>query len=72
MTISTRRASWRNLPTGCMKALTGISFDSMYSSFVDNLMDMKYDAAAAAEDISEYFMRAMLSNKIGERIPEEA
>ena len=29
-------------------------------------MDMKYDAAAAAEDISEYFMRAMLSNKIGE------
>ena len=48
------------------EGLTGISFDSMYSSFVDNLMDMKYDAAAAAEDISEYFMRAMLSNKIGE------
>ena len=48
------------------EGLTGMSFDSMYNSFVDNLMDMKYDAKAAAEDISEYFMRAMLSNKIGE------
>lgn len=48
------------------EGLTGISFDGMYSSFIDNLMDMKYDAKAAAEDISEYFMRAMLSNKIGE------
>lgn len=48
------------------EGLTGISFDGMYGSFVDNLMDMKYDAKTAAEDISEYFMRAMLSNKIGE------
>lgn len=48
------------------EGLTGISFDGMYSSFIDNLMDMKYDAKSAAEDISEYFMRAMLSNKIGE------
>ncbi len=48
------------------EGLTGISFDGMYDSFMDNLMDMKYDAKAAAEDISEYFMRAMLSNKIGE------
>lgn len=48
------------------EGLTGISFDSMYGSFIDKLMDMKYDAKAAAEDISEYFMRAMLSNKIGE------
>ena len=38
----------------------------MYSSFIDNLMNMKYGAKDAAEDISEYFMRAMLSNKIGE------
>lgn len=48
------------------EGLTGISFDGMYGSFVDNLMDMKYDAESAADDISEYFMRAMLSNKIGE------
>ena len=48
------------------EGLTGISFDGMYSSFIDNLMKMEYGAKDAAEDISEYFMRAMLSNKIGE------
>ena len=48
------------------EGLTSISFDGMYSSFIDNLMNMKYGAKDAAEDISEYFMRAMLSNKIGE------
>ena len=48
------------------EGLTCISFDGMYSSFIDNLMNMKYGAKDAAEDISEYFMRAMLSNKIGE------
>lgn len=53
------------------EGLTGMSFDSMYDSFVDNLMDMKYDSKAASEDISEYFMRAMLSNKIGELYSEK-
>ncbi|EJX04279.1 hypothetical protein EVA_07622 [gut metagenome] len=53
------------------EGLTGISFDGMYSSFIDNLMDMKYGAKEAAEDISEYFMRAMLSNKIGEMYSEK-
>lgn len=48
------------------EGLTSISFDGMYSSFIDNLMNMKYGAKDAAEDISEYFMRAMLNNKIGE------
>lgn len=52
------------------EGLTGISFDGMYSSFIDNLMNMKYGAKDAAEDISEYFMRAMLSNKIGELYSE--
>lgn len=53
------------------EGLTGISFDGMYSSFIDNLMNMKYSAKDAAEDISEYFMRAMLSNKIGEMYSEK-
>ena len=47
------------------ESLTQISFDSMYDSFVDNLMNMEYSAQDAADDIAEYFMRAMLSNKIG-------
>ena len=53
------------------EGLTGISFDGMYSSFIDNLMNMKYGAKDAAEDISEFFMRAMLSNKIGELYSEK-
>ena len=48
------------------EGLTGISFDGVYDSFIDSLMNMKYSAKDAAEDISEYFMRAMLSNRIGE------
>ena len=48
------------------ESLTQISFDSMYDSFVDSLMDMEFSAEDAADNISEYFMRAMLSNKIGE------
>ena len=53
------------------EGLTGISFDGMYSSFIDNLMNMKYGAKDAADDISEYFMKAMLSNKIGELYSEK-
>ena len=34
-------------------------------------MNMKYGAKDAAEDISEFFMRAMLSNKIGELYSEK-
>lgn len=48
------------------EGLTGISFDSMYGSFIDQLMDMEASAEDFADNISEYFMRAMLSNKIGE------
>lgn len=47
------------------ETLTQISFDSMYDSFIDSLMDMEYSAEEAADNIAEYFMRAMLSNKIG-------
>lgn len=48
------------------EGLTGMSFDSMYDSFIDRLMDMEASAEDVADNISEYFMRAMLSNKIGE------
>ena len=48
------------------EGLTGISFDSMYDSFVDTLMDMNATAEDMADGLSEYFMRAMLSNQIGE------
>lgn len=53
------------------EGLTGISFDGMYDSFIDKLMDMKYSAKDAAEDISKQFMQAMLANKIGEMYSEK-
>lgn len=45
--------------------LTQTTFDGVYSNFIDTLMDMKASSKDAAEDISEYFMRAMLSEQIG-------
>lgn len=54
------------LTTQLYEGLTGMTFDSMYSSFIDRLMDMDAAAEDFADNISEYFMRAMLSNKIGE------
>lgn len=54
------------LTTQLYEGLTGITFDSMYDSFVDQLMDMDATAEDFADNINEYFMRAMLSNQIGE------
>ena len=53
------------------EGLTGISFESMYDSFIDTLMDMDASAEDAADNIADYFMRAMLSNKIGELYSEK-
>lgn len=53
------------LKEGLFEQLTGISFDSMYDSFIDTLMDMDASAENFADNLSEYFMRAMLSDKIG-------
>ena len=52
------------------ESLTSISFDTMYDSFVSSLMDMEYSAEDAAKNISEYFMKAMISNVIGEKYME--
>lgn len=53
------------------EGLTGISFESMYDSFIDTLMDMDASTEDAADNIADYFMRAMLSNKIGELYSEK-
>lgn len=53
------------LKEGLFEQLTGISFDSMYDSFIDTLMDMDASAEDFADNLSEYFMRAILSDKIG-------
>jgi tape measure domain-containing protein len=53
------------------EGLIGMSFDSMYDSFVSSLMDMEKSAEDFADDISKYFMQAMLSNAIGERFSDK-
>lgn len=53
------------------EGLTGMSFDSMYDSFVSSLMGMEKSAEDVADDISKYFMQAMLSNAIGEQFSDK-
>ena len=48
------------------QSLTGITFDSLYDSFIDTLMDMDASAEDFSANFSQYMMQAMLSNKIGE------
>lgn len=52
------------------ESLTQISFDSLYDSFIDTLMDMDASAEDIAGNVGEYFMRALLSNQIGEQYKE--
>ena len=53
------------------EGLIGMSFDSMYDSFISSLMDMDKSAEDFADDISKYFMQAMLSNAIGEQFSDK-
>lgn len=53
------------------EGLIGMSFDSMYDSFISSLIDMEKSAEDFADDISKYFMQAMLSNAIGEQFSDK-
>ena len=53
------------------EGLIGMSFDSMYDSSISSLMDMEKSAEDFADDISKYFMQAMLSNAIGEQFSDK-
>lgn len=52
------------------ESLTQVSFDSLYDSFIDTLMDMDASAEDFANDFSEYMMRALLSNQVGEAMKD--
>lgn len=53
------------------ETLTQVSFDSMYDNFIDTLMDMESSSEDFTDNISKYFMKAMLSNRIGEKYSED-
>lgn len=50
--------------------LTQVSFENVYDSFIDTLMDMDASAEEFADQFSEYMMRAILSTQIGDAYKE--
>lgn len=50
-----------------VEQLTGISFDSMYDDFVDNLMDMDMSAKDFASDMNETLTKALINNVMGKK-----
>ncbi len=53
------------------ESLTQISFDSLYDSFIDTLMDMDASAEDFSKNFSEYMMKALLANKVGEMMYDD-
>lgn len=56
----------KELTNQLYEGLTGLTFDGLYDSFIDQLMDMKASTEDFIDDLNGYFMKSMLSNKIGE------
>lgn len=54
------------LETQLQETLTQTTFDEVYDNFVNTLMDMNKSASDFANDLSKVFMKAMLSNMIGQ------
>lgn len=52
------------------ESLTGISFDSMKSDFIDNLMDMEYSARDFANDVNEMFTSALVTQMVEKNYKE--
>lgn len=55
-----------------MKELsTGVSFDSVYDNFISTLMDMESDSKDFADNITEYFFKAMLNQMVAQKYRAE-
>lgn len=59
------------LLSSLQEGLTSMTFDGMYDNFISELMDMDKSAKEIADNVSEYFMKAMLSNFVGEEMYDE-
>lgn len=53
------------------ESLTQVSFDSLRSSFLDELMDMDADAQDFSENFQEYLMESVLNAKISDLLEDE-
>ena len=49
------------------ESLTQMSFDELTDSFFDAMMDMDATAEEVANNVSEYFFKAMMMNQMGEK-----
>ncbi|MGM9685155.1 MAG: phage tail tape measure protein [Bacteroidaceae bacterium] len=59
------------LEDGLKESLTQISFESLKDNFTSTLMDMDSDAESFSENFSQYIMKAMLTNKVGELMNDQ-
>lgn len=59
------------METDLQKTLTQTTFDDVYDNFVNTLMDMNKSASDFANDLSKVFMKAMLSNMIGQKYADD-
>lgn len=53
------------------ESLTQVSFNNVYDSFLDMLMDMDTSWEDMADDMGEYLMRALLKTKLDEQLKPE-
>ena len=56
--------AWQEVQEARKEALTGLTFDSLRSSFLDVLMDMDSSAEDFADNFEKYMQRAMLNSML--------
>lgn len=62
--------AWQKVQETRKEAMTGISFESVRSSFLDMLMDMDSSTADFADNFEKYMQRAMLNSMLSESYNE--
>ena len=62
--------AWQEVQETRKEAMTGLSFDTLRSSFLDTLMDMDSSTADFADNFEKYMQRAMLNSMLSESYNE--
>lgn len=62
--------AWQEVQETRKEAMTGISFESVRSSFLDMLMDMDSSTADFADNFEKYMQKAMLNSMLSESYNE--
>ena len=62
--------AWQEVQETRKEAMTGLSFDTLRSSFLETLMDMDSSTADFADNFEKYMQRAMLNSMLSESYNE--